>query len=127
VHRGVCIAGPMAGLTINTRSDVGFVAVDAPGFAAWLYYIRATDGAYVLDTSPDASSLDSDGTRALDRERALAASQEKGLDVIALPGDGVEEDDPDDPDPGDAPTAVDLAPAPAEDVIAVGDPQEGED
>jgi len=127
VHKGVCIGGPMAGLTINTRSDVGFVAVDRPGFAAWLYYIRLTDGAYVLDTAADPSLLDDDGTRALDVDRALTASAEKGLDVIALPGDGVEQDDPDDPDPDDAPTAVDLEPAPVEDVIAAGDPQEGQD
>lgn len=127
MHKGVCIGGPMAGLTINTRSDTGFVAVDRPGFAAWLYYIRTTDGAYVLDTDADSSLLDDDGTRALDVDRALTASADKGLDVIALPGAGVEQADPDDPDPDDTPTVVDLAPAPAEDVIVGGDPQEGQD
>lgn len=127
MHKGVCIGGPMAGLTINTRSDVGFVAVDRPGFAAWLYYIRTTDGAYVLDTDADPSLLDDDGTRALDADRALNASADKGLDVIALPGDGVEQADPDDPDPDDAPAAADLEPAPGEDVIAASDPQEGQD
>lgn len=124
MHKGVCIGGPMAGLTINTRSDVGFVAVDAPGFAAWLYYIRVADGAYVLDLSPDASSLDDQGTRALDRDRARQAGLDKGLDVIALPGDGALAANPDDADP---PSSVDLAPAPPEDVITAADPQEGQD
>jgi hypothetical protein len=86
MHRGVCVGGPMAGLTITTQSDTGFVAVDAAGFAAWVYY-AAPDGSYQLDTQPDPSSLGADGTRALDRDRALAAATGKGLDVIALPGE----------------------------------------
>jgi hypothetical protein len=77
----------MAGLTITTQSDVGFVAVDAAGSAAWLYYIDTGDGSYRLDVSADPSSLDGDGTRALDRDRALQARTDKGLDVIALPGE----------------------------------------
>lgn len=85
MHRGICIGGPMAGQTITTRSDRGFVAIDAPGLAAWIYLIGA-DGGYRVDTAADVSLLDADGTRALDRERAAAAGTEKGLDVIALPG-----------------------------------------
>lgn len=85
-HRGVCVGGPMAGLTVTTRSDLGFVAVDAEGSGAWLYYIEAATGRYLLDTRPDTSSLDDDGTRLLDVERAYAAGLDKGLDVIALPG-----------------------------------------
>lgn len=95
MHRGVCVGGPMAGLTITTQSDVGFVAVDAAGSAAWLYYTTG-DGSYQLDTSPDPSSLDADGTRVLDRDRALAAATDKGLDVVALPG---EDDEPPAPAP----------------------------
>jgi hypothetical protein len=87
MHKGVCVGGPMAGLTITTQSEDGFVAVDAAGFAAWLYYVDCADGHYQLDTRPDPSSLDDDGTRALDRDRALTAATDKGLDVIALPGE----------------------------------------
>jgi hypothetical protein len=87
MHKGVCIGGPMAGQTLTTGSDHGFVAVDAAGFAAWVYYIDPGDGSYRLDTSPDPSLLDDDGTRALDRDRALSAATDKGLDVVALPGD----------------------------------------
>jgi hypothetical protein len=90
MHRGVCIGGPMAGLSITTRSDVGFVATDAAGLAAWLYYIDPADGSYRLDVRADASSLDNDGTRELDRDRAVAAADGKGLDVVALPGDDEE-------------------------------------
>lgn len=91
MHKGVCVGGPMAGLTITTQSDVGFVAVDAAGFAAWLYYTDPGDGSYRLDTRPDPSSLGDDGTRLLDRDRALAAATDKGLDVVALPGEDDEE------------------------------------
>jgi hypothetical protein len=38
MHRGVCVGGPLAGQTIETRSEFGFVAVDRPGNAAWLYF-----------------------------------------------------------------------------------------
>ena len=96
MHKGICIGGPMAGVSVSTRSDIGFVAVDAAGFGAWLYYIRVEDGAYVLDTRPDPSSLDvEDGTRAFDPERGLYAS-DKGLDLIAIPGDPAD-------DPGETP------------------------
>jgi hypothetical protein len=91
MHKGVCLGGPMAGQTVTTRSEVGFVAVDAAGFAAWVYRIRTPDGAYALDLSLDDSSLDENGTRALDLERALYAGTDKGLDVIALPGEDQEE------------------------------------
>ncbi len=90
MHKGICVGGPMAGQTVTTGSDVGFVAVDAEGFAAWLYYIAA-DGSYQLNLSPDPSLLDDQGTRALDRDRAAAAGADKGLDVIALPGSDPEE------------------------------------
>lgn len=86
MHKGVCVGGPMAGLTVTTRSDRGFVAVDAAGFAAWLYYIDPDDGSYRLDTSADPSLLDDDGTRALDRDR-VATAGDQGLDVVALPGE----------------------------------------
>ncbi len=87
MHKGVCVGGPMAGQTLSTGSDRGFVAVDAAGFAAWIYYIDPGDGSYRLDTSPDPSLLDDEGTRALDRDRALTAAIDKGLDVVALPGE----------------------------------------
>jgi hypothetical protein len=81
----------MAGQTINTRSNIGFIAVDAEGFAAWVYYVRAADGAYELDLQPDATTLEGwSGTRSLDLDRALDAAS-KGLDVIALPGEGDDE------------------------------------
>jgi hypothetical protein len=91
MHKGICVGGPMAGQTITTGSDAGFVAVDAAGMAAWIYHIDPGDGSYQLDTSPDASLLDADGTRALDRDRAASAAAGKGLDVVALPG---EDDEP---------------------------------
>jgi len=91
MHQGVCVGGPMAGQTLTINSNRGFVAVDAAGFAAWIYYINSGDGSFGLDTSPDPSLLDEDGTRALDRNRALAAAAAKDLDVIALPGEDEEE------------------------------------
>lgn len=118
-HKGVCIGGPMAGQTITTRSDCGFVAVDKPASAAWLYY-PDVNGRFVVDTRPDPSLLDADGTRALDMERAMRAQSEKGLDVIALPGDGVEDD-------GEDAQAVDLAPDGPEVVVSPGDAREGQD
>jgi hypothetical protein len=119
-HKGVCVGGPMAGLTINTRSDVGFVAVDKPASAAWVYKIDPDNGRYVLDVSPDPSSLDEDGTRALDLDRVLTAGLEKGLDVIALPDS--------EPDPDEVPAEVDLfGDVPDEPVIEPGDAKEGED
>jgi hypothetical protein len=75
----------MAGLTIETWSDAGFVAVDRPGAAAWIYRTNPDNGRFELDVSPDPSLLDVDGTRALDLERALTAGLEHDLDVIALP------------------------------------------
>lgn len=91
MHRGVCVGGPMAGQTVTTRSEVGFVAVDAAGQAAWLYYIDLGTGRYLLDLRPDAASLDGEGTRALDAGRLSAAGIDRGLDVVALPG---EDDEP---------------------------------
>lgn len=96
MHKGVCVGGPLAGETVTTRSDVGFVAVDRPGFAAWLYLIDDA-GRYVVDTSDDPSRIDADGTRVLDVDRALEAATEQCLDVVALPGDGSD----DDPEPGE--------------------------
>lgn len=87
MHKGVCVGGPLAGQTIETRSEIGFVAVDRPGHAAWLYEID-NSGRFVLDTSEDPSRIDEDGTRVLDLDRVLTAATEQCLDVIALPGDG---------------------------------------
>jgi hypothetical protein len=100
----------MAGLIITTRSDVGFVAVDAPGEGAWLYYGDLDTGRFVLDTTEDASTLDDEGMRELDRDRALRAGLDKGLDVIAVPGDGVEDDD-------EEPAEADLFPDPVDEPI----------
>lgn len=86
MHKGVCVGGPLAGQTITTRSETGIVAVDAAGEAAWLYHIDLGSGRFLLDLRPDPSLLDADGTRMLDRDRALAAVVAEGLDVIALPG-----------------------------------------
>jgi len=118
-HKGVCVGGPMAGLTIHTRSDVGFVAVDKPADAAWVYKIDPDNGRYVLDTSTDQSSLDEEGTRALDLERALTAGLEKGLDVVALPDS--------EPDPDAEPAEVDLFGDVPDEPVVDGDPREGED
>lgn len=90
MHKGVCVGGPLAGRTIETRSQVGFLAVDRPASAAWLYRIDDS-GRYVLDTSDDPTLIDDEGTRALDPGRAETALLEKCLDVIALPGDEQEE------------------------------------
>jgi hypothetical protein len=116
-HKGVCVGGPMAGLTITTRSEVGFVAVDKPASAAWLY--RAdTNGRFVLDTGDDPSRIDEDGTRALDLER-LGGSSSECLDVIAVPG----EDDEDEFEPA----AADLGPDPGPLVLEDDDEDEGGD
>lgn len=98
MHKGVCVGGPLAGLTMTIRSEIGFVAVDRPGSAAWVYYADAA-GRFVLTTEDDPSRIEDDGTRALDLDRVAAAGAEKGLDVIALPGDG--QPDPEDEDPED--------------------------
>lgn len=90
MHKGVCVGGPLAGQTVETRSQIGFIAVDRPASAAWLYLIDG-NGRYVIDTSDDPSRIDEDGTRALDPGRAETALLEKCLDVIALPGDEDEE------------------------------------
>lgn len=119
-HKGVCIAGPMAGLTIETRSDTGFVAVDKAAGAAWVYRANPDNGRFELDTSPDASLLDGeDGTRELDLERALTAGVEKGLDVIALPDT---EADPDEPV-----AEADLFADVLEEPVLDGDAKEGQD
>lgn len=118
-HKGVCVGGPLAGLTIHTRSDSGFVAVDKPASACWLYRADADNGRFVLCAEPDPSSLGDDGTRALDLDRLGGASAE-GLDIIALPDaeqDGAVE-----------PTELDLfGEVPVEPVIQAGDPKEAED
>jgi hypothetical protein len=90
MHKGVCVGGPMAGQTITTYSDAGFVAVDKPGSACWVYMTDPADGRFVLCTDPDPALLDPDGTRALDEAR-LAGAAGHDLDVIALPGDDTEE------------------------------------
>lgn len=83
-HKGVCVGGPMAGLTVHARSDVGFVAVDRPAGACWVYEIDPNDGRFVLSRDRDPSLISGDGTRVLDLARAeLAGAQ--GLDIIALP------------------------------------------
>lgn len=118
-HKGVCVGGPMAGLTIHTRSDDGFVAVDRPATACWVYRADPDSGWFVLCTLPDPSLIDEDGTRALDLDRIGGASAQ-GLDVIALP-DG-------ESDPDIEPAEVDLfADVPAESVVEDGDRREGED
>lgn len=117
-HKGVCMGGPMAGLTIHTRSDTGFVAVDKPASACWVYKADPDNGRFVLCTEPDPSVIDEEGTRALDLERVGGASAQ-GLDVVALPE---AEDDPD-----VVPAEADLfADVPDEPVVA-GDAREGED
>lgn len=98
MHKGVCIGGPMAGETITTRSEIGFVAVDAEGHGAWLYYI-GDDGRYRLDLSPSPSLLDDQGTRELGR--AVISAEEEGLDVVALTG--AAEEPPAEPPPIDDP------------------------
>lgn len=118
-HKGVCVGGPMAGLTIETRSDTGFVAVDKPASACWVYKADPDNGRFVLCTLPDPSSLDEDGTRALDLDR-VGGAPGQGLDIIALPDS--------EPDAETAPADVDLfADVPQEPVIAPGDLREGED
>lgn len=118
-HKGVCVGGPMAGLTIYTRSDTGFVAVDRPGSAAWVYKADPDNGRFVLCADPDPSSIDEDGTRALDLERA-AGARSMGLDVIALPEAEGDEDD----EPGE----VDLfADVPEESVVEPAEGREGQD
>lgn len=100
-HRNVCVGGPMAGLTIDTRSDYGFVAVDRPAGAAWVYRANPDNGRFELDLSPDPSLLDDEGTRALDLDRALTAGIGQGLDLIALPMDVVDEPEEEDGEPID--------------------------
>lgn len=118
-HRGVCLGGPMAGLTITTRSDSGFVAVDKPATACWVYKADPDNGRFLLCTEPDPSSIDDDGTRALDLDRVGGATAQ-GIDVIALP-DAESDDDA-------LPAEADLfAGVLDEPVIAAGDPKEGED
>jgi hypothetical protein len=90
MHKGVCVGGPMAGQAITTRSDAGFVVVDAAGFAVWIYVVDV-DGKFRLGTRTDPPVLDDSGTRALDREAAVTLAGQCGLDVIALPG---EDDEP---------------------------------
>lgn len=85
MHKGVCVGGPMAGQTITTRSDDGFLAVDTQGSACWVYKTNPSSGQFVLCTDPDPSLLDADGTRALDADR-VGGAPSQGLDVIALPG-----------------------------------------
>lgn len=118
-HKGVCVGGPMAGLTINTRSDDGFVAVDKPASACWVYKANPETGRFLLCAVPDPSLIDDDGTRALDLDRVGGASAQ-GLDVIALPDA--------EPDPDEVPAAADLfAGVPDEPVVAPEDPKEGQD
>lgn len=118
-HKGVCVGGPMAGLTIETRSDRGFLAVDKPALAAWIYKIDRDNGRFVLCTAPDPSSIDDQGTRALDLDRAGGAASE-GLDVIALPDAEPDADEP-------AAEADLFAGVPPEPVLTPGDPAEGRD
>lgn len=120
MHKGVCIGGPLAGLTITSRSEVGLVAVDRPASAAWVYRIDA-GGRFILDTSDDPSRIDEDGTRALDAERALDAGREQCLDVIAVPGDGRPDPDDQDPETGE------LVRISADLIVAEDDPDEVRD
>jgi hypothetical protein len=118
-HKGVCVAGPMAGLTIETRSDTGFVCVDKPATACWVYKADPDNGRFVLCVEADPSSIDDQGTRALDLDRVGGATGQ-GLDIIALP-DG-------EPDPAEVPGEVDLfGDVPEEPPIEAGGRQEGED
>ncbi len=118
-HKGVCMGGPMAGLTIHTRSDTGFVAVDKPASACWVYKADPDNGRFVLCTEPDPSSIDDDGTRALDLDR-VGGAVSQGLDIVALP-DGEE-------DPEAEPAEVDLfGDVPEEPVVEPGATREGED
>lgn len=115
-HKGVCVGGPMAGLTIHTRSDTGFLAVDRQAGAAWAYYAD-TNGRFLLDLSPDPSLLDDDGTRVLQPAR-LEGAGEKCIDVVAVPGE------PGEPDEVNEPAEADLGPDP-EPVQIVEDEQGG--
>jgi len=101
MHKGVCVGGPMAGQTITTRSDDGFIAVDKAGSACWLYKADPGNGHFALCTDQDPSLIDDDGTRALDVDR-LGGTPSQGLDVVALPGD-------DDEQPAPAPVIDDTA------------------
>lgn len=118
-HKGACVGGPMAGLTINTRSDTGFVAVDVPATACWVYKTDPDNGRFVLCVEPDPSLLDDDGTRALDLDRVGGATAQ-GLDVVALPD--AEADPDDEPDEADL-----FAGVPVEPVVEPGELGEGED
>lgn len=120
-HKGVCVGGPMAGLTITTRGDEGFVAVDKPASAAWVYTTDPVNGRFVVCTDPDPSLLDpEDGTRALDLDR-IGGAVAAGVDIIAVPGEPG--DEPEDQEVAEA----DLLPDPAPLTDVADDPREGED
>jgi hypothetical protein len=95
VYQGMCVGGPMDGQTITARGDDGFIAVDRPATACWVYKADRANGRFLLCTAPDPSLIDEDGTRALDEDR-VAGAPSKGLDVVVLPGD-------DDETPAEAP------------------------
>lgn len=119
-HKGVCVGGPMAGLTISTRSDDGFVAVDKPASACWLYVVNTSNGRFTVCTDDDPTLLDkTDGCRALDLDR-IGGAIAQGLDIIAVPG---EPDQPDEYEPAEA----DLLPDPPPLTDVAVDPREGED
>lgn len=118
-HKGVCIGGPMAGLTIVTRSDTGFVAVDKPATACWVYRANPDNGRFELCRLPDPSSIGDDGTRALDEDRILSAGTE-GLDVVALP-------DAEGDDEWGLAEADLFSDVPVEPVVEPGEPGEGQD
>ncbi len=118
-HKGVCMGGPLAGLTISIRSDDGFVAVDKPAGACWLYRTDRDNGRFVLCVEQDALLLDEDGTRALDLDRLGGAGAE-GLDVIALP----EAEPAADEEPGEVDLFSDV---PGELIVEPGETREGQD
>jgi hypothetical protein len=80
VHKGLCHGGPLDGRTMASRFPKGFLLADKPTGRAWLYDWR--DGAFhVRDPEP----------RHLDGDRAVRAALAPEYDVVALPGEEVDD------------------------------------
>lgn len=93
MHEGICVGGPLDGLTYTIRNNTACLVVDKPAGLAWVYVV-ADDGRLVVNTAGSSESVDPvTGARTIDLDQAVDDALREGFDVIAAPDSGTGDED----------------------------------
>jgi hypothetical protein len=86
---GQCVGGPLDGTEMTSRAPKGLLVINRLSDDTWIYDWTCT---YFRARSDDAEPLIEDSTADKNRWRAV---EEGNYEVIALPGDGSNDDEED--------------------------------